>query len=307
MTPAPPQLAPPRARIRAILTTVLGVVLLAALLPARDPVTHRLAAEWRPSAELAGVLFLIAMAALASPPLVARRGFAFVLALLVVAAALLNLADAATPSLLGRDLNLYWDLRHLPSLFGLARDSAGLWSASVAAALLLAAVSLAVAGVYWIWRRVLATFADRRIAIAAAVLLGIALDVTSFLPAEQRPLATGLGTDIVRHAAAFQRGWRAEAEAGVPLPAALASSGPAGSNLAGLKRRDVYLVYIESYGMTVFDTPEFRSALRGSLTDFEFGAERSWVYDGLQPARVADVRGRVLAGSCDPRQWGPHG
>jgi hypothetical protein len=55
----------------------------------------------------------------------------------------------------------------------------------------------------------------------------------------------------------------------VPLPAALASSGPPGSNLAGLKRRDVYLVYIESYGTTVFDTPEFRSALRGSLTDFE--------------------------------------
>jgi hypothetical protein len=270
MTPAPPQLAPPRTRIRAILTAVLGVVLLAALfLPARDPVTHRLAAEWRPSAELAAVLFLIAMAALASPRLVAGRGFAFVLALPVVAAALLNLADAATPSLLGRDLNLYWDLRHLPSLFGLARDSAGLWSASVAVALLFAAVSLAVAGAYWIWRKVLATLADRRIAIGAAVILGVALDVTSFLPAERRPFATGLGTDIFRHAAAFERGWQAEAEAGVPLPAALASSGPPGGNLTGLTRRDVYLVYIESYGTTVFDTPEFRSALRGSLTEFE--------------------------------------
>ena len=195
MTPAPPPLAPSRARVREILTAVLGVVLLAALfLPARDPVTHRLAAEWRPSAELAGVLFLIAMAALASPRLVAERGFAFVLALLVVGAALLNLADTATPSLLGRDLNLYWDLQHLPSLFGLARDSAGLWSASVAVALLVAAVSLVIAGAYWIWRRVLASLADRRIAIGAAVLLGVALDVTSFLPAEQRPLATGLGS-----------------------------------------------------------------------------------------------------------------
>jgi hypothetical protein len=244
-------------------------VLLAALfLPARDPVTHSLAAEWRPSAELAGVLFLIAMTALASPRLVAGRGFAFVLALLVVGAAVLNLADAATPSLLGRDLNLYWDLRHLPSLFGLARDSAGLWSASVAAALLVAAVSLVIAGTYWIWRRVLAALADRLIAIGAAVLLGVALDVTSFLPAEQHPLAIGLSTDIVRHAAALERGWRMEAGAGVPLPAALASSGPSGSNLTGLKRRDVYLVYIESYGTTVFDTPEFRSALRGSFTEF---------------------------------------
>jgi hypothetical protein len=247
MTPAPLQLAPSRTRIRTIWTALVGVLLLAALfLPARGPVTHGVALEWRPSAELAGVLFLIAMAALASPRLVAGRGFAFVLALLVAGAALLNLADAAIPSLLGRDLNLYWDLQHLPSLFGLARDSAGLWSASVAAALLLAAVSLVVAGAYWIWRRVLATLADRRIAVGA-----------------------GLGTDIVRHAAAFERGWRAEAEAGVPLPAALASSGPPGSNLVGLKRRDVYLVYIESYGTTVFDTPEFRSALRGSLTDFE--------------------------------------
>jgi hypothetical protein len=270
MTPAPPQFALPRTRVRAILTAVFGVVLLATLfLPARDPVTQHLAAEWRPSAELAGVLFLIAMAALASPRLVAGRSFAFVLALLVVGGALLNLADNATPSLLGRELNLYWDFQHLPSLFGLARDSAGLWSASVAGALLFAAVALAVAGAYWIWRRVLATLADRRIAIAAAVFLGVALDVTSFLPAEQRPLATGLGRDILRHAAAFERGWRAEAEAGVPLPAALASSGPADSNLTGLKRRDVYLVYIESYGTTVFDTPEFRSALRGSLIDFE--------------------------------------
>jgi hypothetical protein len=245
-------------------------MLLATLfLPARDPVTHSLAVEWRPSAELAGALFLMAMAALASPRLVARRGLAFGLALLVVGAAFLNLADAATPSLLGRDLNLYWDLQHLPSLFGLARDSAGRWSASVAVALFVAALSLLVAGAYWIWRKVLATLADRRIAIAAAVLLGIAIDVTSFLPAEQRPLGTGLGTDIIRHAAAFERGWRAQAEAGVPLPTALASSGPPGSNLTGLKRRDVYLVYIESYGTTVFDTPEFRSALRGSLTEFE--------------------------------------
>src|SRR5260370_7168620 len=143
MTPAPPQLGQPRRRVRAILTAVLGVVLLAALfLPARDPVRLSLAAEWGPSAELAGVLFLIAMTALVSPRLVAGRGFAFVLALLVVGAAVLNLADAATPSLLGRDLNLYWDLRHLPSLFGLARDSAGLWSASVAPPPLVSPASL---------------------------------------------------------------------------------------------------------------------------------------------------------------------
>src|SRR5690348_15176924 len=270
MTPAPLQLASPRVRKTKVVMAVLGIVLLTALfLPARGPVTHSLAIEWRPSAELAGLLFLIAMVALAGPRLVAARGFALVLALLVVGAALLNFADAAAPSLLGRDLNLYWDLQHLPSLFGLARESAGLWSASVAVALLLVGMILLIGAAYWMWRKVLATFADRRIAIAAAVILGVALDLTSFVAAEQRPLATGLGTDIARHAAAFARVWRMQAEAGSPLPTALASSGPPSSNLMGLKGRDVYLVYVESYGTTVFDTPEFRSALREPMTQFE--------------------------------------
>jgi hypothetical protein len=253
-----------------VLTALLGVLLLAALfLPGHGPVSHSLTIEWRPSAELAGLLFVIAMAALASPRLVAARGFALALALLVIAAALLNLADAATPILLGRDLNLYWDLQHLSSLFGLARESAGLWSTSAAAALFLLGVVLLVGAVYWVWRKVLAILADRRIAIGAAVLFGVALDLASFVAAEQRPLATGLSADIARHAASFARAWHMQAEAGSPLPTALASSGPPRSDLRGLKRRDVYLVYIESYGTTVFDTPEFRSALREALAQFE--------------------------------------
>ena len=90
--------------------------------PARDPVTHGLTVEWRPSAELAFLLFLVAIAAVARPQMIAAPSAARILAVLVVAMALLNLVDAATPTLLGRDLNLYWDLPHLPSLFGLAGD-----------------------------------------------------------------------------------------------------------------------------------------------------------------------------------------
>jgi hypothetical protein len=127
------------------------------------------------------------MGALARPQLVAARGVAFTLAFLVVGAALLNLADAATPSLLGRDLNLYWDLRHLPSLVGLARESAGLWSVASAAALVFGALSLVVASAYMIWRKVLSALTDRRVAIGLAILLGVTLDVTAFVPAEHRP------------------------------------------------------------------------------------------------------------------------
>jgi hypothetical protein len=235
-------------------------------LPVGDPLTHGLAIEWRPSAEFVGVLFLVAVAALACPGLAKRRGSAGALAVLIVAAALLNLADAATPTLLGRELDLYWDLRHLPSLVGLAGGSAGRGSVLAAAAVLLAGLLLVTWFTYWIWRKVLFAFSDHRIAMGAAVCLGTALAVTALVSAERRPLATGLATDFARQAAALKRSWRG---AGGALPPALAMPGPGGSDLTGLKHRDVYLVYIESYGTAVFDTPEFRSTLQRSLAGFE--------------------------------------
>ncbi len=275
MTPAPQQLAVQRGTVRGLLQLLFGMALLAGFfLPARDPVTHGFALEWRPSAELAGLLFILAIAALVSPRLVTGRGCALAVAVLTVTAALLNLADAATPTLLGRDLNIYWDLQHLPSLAGLARDSAGPWRMSAAAVLLFLLVLLMLGGAYWIWRRMLRALTDRRLGIGTAVLLGVALDVTAFVPAEKRSLTTRLGADIVRHAAAIERGWNASAGAG-PLPAALAGSGPPRSDLAGLKHRDVYLIYIESYGTTVFDTPEFYAALRQSMTQFETALQDS--------------------------------
>jgi hypothetical protein len=271
MTPAL-QPATHRGLVRGGLGACVGVVLLAALfLPARDLATHALVLEWRPSAELAGLLFLIAMAALLRPQWIASRGLALMLALLVVAAALLNLADAATPTLLGRDLNLYWDLRHLPSLFGLARESAGLRNVSAAAAAGLVILLLGIGGTYWAWRKVLVAFTDKRMAVGAAVLLGLSLDVSAFVPDEQRPLATGLGIDLVRHAAALERSWRSPSG----LDAPLAAAEPPRSDLAGLKQQDVYLVYIESYGTTVYDTPAFRAALREPLAQFEATLSRA--------------------------------
>jgi hypothetical protein len=269
MTPVQQLLVKP-ARLRTgVLGVSLGVLLLAAFfVPVRDLHTHGLTIEWRPSSELAGLLFLVAIAALARPQFFARRGAALVLAVLVVATALLNLADAATPTLLGRDLNLYWDLRHLPSLFGLARESAGLWRVSGAAIVLVGVVLLVVALSYWAWRNVLGALADRRIAIGIVVLLGVVLDITAFAPAERRPLAIGLGRGIVRQAVIIDRSWRA-AEGSALTPATLATPAPPRSDLAGLKHRDVYLVYIESYGTTVFDTPEFRASLREPLAQFE--------------------------------------
>jgi hypothetical protein len=248
----------------------LGVVLLFLLfLPTRDPVTHSLAIEWRPSAELAFLLFIVAIAAVARPQIVGARLAAGILAVVVGVAALLNLVHAVIPTLLGRDLNLYWDLRHLPSLFGLAEEAAGFWRTSAAVCVTAGAVFLLMASLYWIWRRVLPALAVRPIGLALAVVLGVAVDITAFMPAEDRPLATGFGLDVVRQTVALVRGWHPAAGGDGPYAAALAAPPPPHSDLAGLKRRDVYVIYLESYGTTVFDTPEFLAGIGQSLTQFE--------------------------------------
>lgn len=270
MTPVRQHLPRFRRSVDRLPAAVLGVLLLALLFtPARDPVTHGLTVGWRPSAELVFLLFLVAIAAAARPQMLAARPAARILAVLVAAMALINLVDAATPSLLGRDLNLYWDLPHLPSLVGLAREAAGFWPMAGAIAVLCGAIFLLIAGITWIWRQMLPFLAERRIALAFAVLLGVVLDVTAFMPAEERPLATGLGLNIVRQSIALARGWHAPSGEDGPYAAALAAPAPPRSDLAGLKRRDVYLVYLESYGTTVFDTPEFRAELSESLSQFE--------------------------------------
>src|SRR6202048_412777 len=248
----------------------LGAVLLFLLfLPARDPVTYSLHIVWPPSADLAFLLFIVAIAAVARPQIVGARLAARILAMVVGVAALLNLVHAVIPTLLGRDLNLYWDLRHLPSLFGLAEEAAGFWRTSAAVCVTAVAVFVLMAGLYWIWRRVLPALAVPPIGLALAVVLGVAVDITAFMPPEGRPLATGFGLDVARQTVALVRGWHPAAGGEGPYAAALAAPPPPHSDLAGLKRRDVYVIYLESYGTTVFDTPEFLAGIGQSLTQFE--------------------------------------
>ena len=259
-----------------LLRAVLGIVLLALVfVPARDPVTHSLTIEWRPSAELTCLLFLVAVAAAARPQISEARPTACILAVVVASMAFLNLVDAATPTLLGRDLNLYWDLPHLPSLLGLASEAAGVWRVSGAIALLSGAILLLIAGITRIWREVFPVLTDRRVALGFAILLGVVMGVTVLMPAEERPLATGLGLDIVRQSVAVVQGRFSSKAGGGPYAAALSAPPPPYSDLAGLKQRDVYLVYLESYGTTVFDTPEFRAGLSQSLSQFETSLRRA--------------------------------
>src|SRR5207244_1690428 len=89
------------------------------------------------------------------------------------------------------------------------------------------AVFLLMAGLYRIWRAILPVLADRRVGVALAVLLGVAVDITAFMPPEDRPLAAGFGLDVARQALALVRGWHPAAARGwltQPSPAECAST-----------------------------------------------------------------------------------
>jgi hypothetical protein len=241
-----------------------ALLLLAALfLPARAVGAASLAVDWRPSVALAGLLFLAALVGMVWPQALKGRGVALFCAMLTTVAAGFNLADAAAPSLLGRELNLYWDARHLRSLVGLAAGAEGSWQTVGVVAGLTAALGLIIALAYQAWRRVLAALANRHIAIVAALVLGLGLNVAAWT-SSGGPLAPGLAQAAVRQAKDFARSRRAESV----LPAALAAPAPPPSDFARLKRRDVYLVFIESYGTVVFDRPDFRAALEQPMARF---------------------------------------
>src|SRR5260370_32095821 len=126
-------------RLGAARVGLLSVAFLSLLfLPAKDEANLRLVLAWRPEPE--PLLLMAGLAALALAGRSLRPAWRWLLALLLFVAALLQFAVAAMLGIFDRDLNLYIDLRYVPSVLGLFWDAAGPWrgGAEIAAAALAA-------------------------------------------------------------------------------------------------------------------------------------------------------------------------
>ena len=168
---------------------------------------------------------------------------------------------------------------------------------------LAAIILLPIAGTIWIWRQVLPALADRRIALGVAVLLGVALDVTAFMPAEERPLATGFGLDIVRQAVALVRAGARRARAG-PMPR------------RSRRRRRRAATSPGSNGATSISSTSNPTAPRSSTRRSSAQAQRvagpirnlaarRRLHDRFEPAGLPNLWRRLVARPCDPRKRGP--
>jgi hypothetical protein len=252
-----------------------------------------LPAWWR-DGEVGSVL--LAPEAWLLPALVAfaPRG-AWRVAVLTFSAALATFAvvagffDALVQSVLGRALNVFVDPLMLGAGFHLIEGSLGLWAAVLASVLLGLAVAALAWGLAWMLGRVQGTPGrGTAVILSCSVLLALPGPARS-LPA----LESQFRHLVASQAAAFEQTREARAE----LLRATADPDFRARALPGLAGRDVYIVFIESYGASAVDQAAFSRAVEPLLRDW---SER------LSSAGLSAASGRLAAPIRGGQSWLSH-
>jgi hypothetical protein len=277
--------------VRGWVTPLGGALLLWALMaPAVDAAGHPAFAWWPPRLLL---LLMLGVALLALAGRRVARPWRALAAIALLALAALPPASAAVHRALERDLDLYFDLRHVPSLIGLAEGALGRarmlaigGAALVVLAAAVALVTLALGAV----ERGLARAPRIAAAVAVAALALVILPVGG-----SAGRADGLA---VRQIAQAWRAWSALHRGDPRYAAALASPMPAPRPLPGLAGHDVYLVFIESYGTLGLDEPRLHRGLAPALARFAAAAAAAGY--GL-------VSSRLLSPTYGGGSWLAHG
>jgi phosphatidylglycerophosphate synthase len=191
-----------------------------------------------------------------------RPGVLALLSALIVLFALGRYAYVTVQALYGRDINLYWDGPQLGAVTGMFVRVASAW---VVAAVCLGTVT-ALAVLYCIARWSLGQIdtALRLYGPARWSLGGVGLVLVGCFIVQQTPAAV---PRIPRFSIPVSRTFMAQvarvadAVSGQPNREVPASP-PMHSSFSALAGSDVLLVFIESYGSTTYDRPEFERALR---------------------------------------------
>lgn len=176
--------------------------------------------------------------------------------------------EVTVTSLYGRDVNLYWDLQHIPAVGSMFAVVADAWLvAGAAVGLFLGLVTL-----YLIARWALGAVADAtRVRGAQLVLGGVAAAVLAL--SVLQPLGVGLhGAVRVADPVAAVYG-RELSELIYEMSGAgvrdLGAPPVLSSDLSRVRGADVFVFFLESYGAVSWDRPELAAPLAASRDEFE--------------------------------------
>ena len=202
------------------------------------------------------------------------RSLFWMLTLIVVFLRLFRSADELVPMYFFRPFNLYIDAQFLPVLIRLLNKTMPLktfWLYSTAGILLIAAIT---AGTWLSIKAIHQTLARRpkTLVIVASITAVLAAPLLLNSAGRSRPLpvfATGFShriaqeIDFILHV----RGYRSQNMKAIHQTAAQLDQTP--SSLDRLGGSDVYIIFIESYGQTVFDKDRHRSLILPVLIRLE--------------------------------------
>jgi hypothetical protein len=227
-----------------------------------------LTVDARPPVALLAVLLLLGFVGQMRWTL--RPWLRWALAIAIVLLALLQFVSAAVEQILDRSLDLYFDFRHAPNLLGLYLDAAG-WRGMLA----IIAGGLAAVLLLWLTARALAAI-DRAMARPMRAMAALVVGLIGLLLVAL-PIAHPIDSAAARVAGEqTMAAWRAFTVLhgfDTRYADALNAPQPEAGKLPGLKGKDVYLVFIESYGTVGLDDPGYRHVLDPALADFAHTVE----------------------------------
>lgn len=226
-----------------------------------------------------------------------RRPLRITLAILLTALIALRLMDLTAQSVVARPLNLFLDVTLVPALYTVLRTTVGA-AGSVA---LLLGVALGLIACGWLIALALraidrlARWREGRIALGLVLPAGLLLFVLgAVLQTPWRPVVASAGGAVafqvdqmartLDRRTAFRAAARQDAFAGLDGEALA----------AGLRGGDLFVIFVESYGVTALDDPQFAPAMTARLEAFE---------DGLAAAGLSAASGRLDSPTVGGQSW----
>jgi hypothetical protein len=217
------------------------------------------------SVELACVVLGLALAAAAGwrPSSRAMRALAVVWVLLIIG----RYADVTVQSLFGREINLYWDSRHFSAVGAMLAVVARPWLVVLFPLVAILLPFLLFVVCRWALRCV-ARSMDRPLLRRTLAAVAIATLVLAVVQHREEPFS-----ELPQFAApvtpVFARQARllAEEVSGINRPV-LAPAPAIDSDFSRVQGADVFVIFLESYGATSWDRPEFVERLRPARERF---------------------------------------
>lgn len=218
------------------------------------------------SVELAVCALLLAFAGIRFGG--ASRTLPSVLSILGVVLIAGRYAEVTAPALYGRQINLYWDVRHVSAVAAMLARAAS-WLVVV---LTIGAAIVIPVGLYVVVRSALGRVSDamerideRRVLVvlsSAVVMLFAAQRLDVHAPTVPR-FATPVTWTYAQQARLLAREMTATRDQ------RLAASPSFDSSLAAVRGADVFVLFLESYGAVSYDRPQFAAALAPPRARFD--------------------------------------